>query len=95
LQKKRVSGCSKLVAEHTIRLIFLRLAFETVQCPVSPINISFFQILYEVIPRDILTVVAKLSQKIRISHSSDESLRVEKLLLEIFIRDKAPGWDGP
>ena len=66
-----------MIGEDTICLISFWVALEAVQGPISPVNVSFFEVLDEIVPRNVLRVIAILSEKVRNSQSSHKGLRVK------------------
>lgn len=60
-------GLREIVGEHSIGLILLRVALETVECPIGPVDVRLAEILQEVEPRDIASVAAELAQEIRVA----------------------------
>jgi len=89
-----MSGISEIVGEDSISLIFFRLTFEPVQTPVCPIDIGFLQVSDEMVPWNIFLVISELTKKVRNTHTSDESLRVEQSVLELFVAYQIPSGYG-
>jgi len=87
-------GVSEIVGEHSVGLVFFRLTFEPVQTPVCPIDIGFLQVSDEMVPWNIFLVISKLTKKVRNTHTSDESLRVEQSVLELFVTYQIPSGYG-
>ena len=55
-----MSYAFEVIGEHSEGLVFISSALESIKTPDSPINVSLFQILHEIVPRDILGVASKL-----------------------------------
>lgn len=85
-----MSGLTEIVSKHTICLVFLWFTFESIECPVGPIDVRLLQVADQIIPGDVLLVVAKLSQIVRVAESSHEGLGVEQLLLKVFVGNQVP-----
>ena len=75
-----ISDLSKVVIEYAIGLVFfgiIGIAFEAIDGPVDPINISLFKISNQIFPHPISFVISELSQNKRVAVSSDKGLRIE------------------
>ena len=90
-----MSGIHKVIGEHSVSLILVRITFETIQGPVCPIYPRLFQIFDEIVPRDISLVVSELAEQVRMAEAAHEGLRVEHLLFEAVVRDQGPACDRP
>ena len=80
----------KIIAEHSEGLIIGWFALEPIKCPVGPVNIRFFQIFDQILPRNIPIIITKLSQKIRYAHSPHKCLLIKETLLKGLVRYQIP-----
>ena len=76
LQHIRMPSLRKIISKYTISLILSRITFEPIKWPISPINISLFEISHEMFPRNISVIVAKLTKEVRMTKSSDKCLSI-------------------
>lgn len=82
---------AEIIGEHTISLVITGLALEPIQRPISPVDVRFFQVAHQVLPGNISTVIAKLSEKVGIAQPTDKSLGVRQFLFEALVGDQVPG----
>lgn len=64
-QKVRMASLFEIIGKDSISLVFFRITFKSIQCPVSPINISLSQILQQIFPWNVSAIVPELPQKER------------------------------
>ena len=75
----------KIVCEHPISFILFTIAFESVESPVSPIEISLSNESHQVLPRDVLLVVSELAEQVWVPQAPHVCLGVEESFLEIVV----------
>lgn len=89
-----VADVFEVMGEDAIGLVLVgvvRVALESVDGPIDPVDVSFFQVADEVVPEGVSFVVAEFAQHKRIPIPSNKSLGVKKLLLECFVTKGGPG----